>query len=186
MLSDCVGSAKHHKFKFVQHNDTGDRGGFFPAVVHWLYRSHHGSVWEYYCWCTLHELSKWISTALHQLLKTTKNLFPSETLQAMTDTPTGAVAVGDGLISVACKKQPLKIGKYFKKYKGSVASRPLFYYLNGTLARQLGYDNIVWPQLNHWEIEQRTHPQVLHIRFSVRRKHNKLCFSGSTALIIFR
>ena len=34
VLSDCVGSAKHHKFKFVQHNDTGDRGGFFPAVVH--------------------------------------------------------------------------------------------------------------------------------------------------------
>jgi len=24
MLSDCVGSAKHHKFKVVQHNDTGD------------------------------------------------------------------------------------------------------------------------------------------------------------------
>jgi len=57
-------------------------------------------------------------------------------------------------MSVACKKQPLKIGKYLKKYKGSVASRPLFYYLNKTLAGQLGYDNIVWPQLNHWEIEQ--------------------------------
>jgi len=91
---------------------------------------------------------------LHQLLKTTKNVFLSETLQALTGTPTGAVAVGDGLMPVACKKQPLKIGKYLKKYKGSIARRPLFYYLNGTLARQLGYDNVVWPQLNHWEIEQ--------------------------------
>jgi len=51
---------------------------------------------------------------LHQLLKTTKNLFPSETLQALTSTPTGAVAVGDGLMSVVCKKQPLKIEKYLK------------------------------------------------------------------------
>ena len=82
------------------------------------------------------------------------HLFPNETLQALTGTPTGDVAVGDGLMSVACKKQPLKIGKYLKKYKGSVASRPLFYYLNGTLAGQLGYDNVVWPQLNDWEIEQ--------------------------------
>ena len=54
---------------------------------------------------------------LHQLLKTTKNLFPSETLQALTGTATGAVAVGDGLMSVACKKQPLKIGKYLKNTK---------------------------------------------------------------------
>jgi len=35
-----------------------------------------------------------------------------------------------------------------------VASRLLFYCLNGTLAGQLGYDNVVWPQLNRWEIEQ--------------------------------
>jgi len=119
-------------------------------------------------------------------LKTTKNLFPSETLQVLTGTATGAVAVGDGLMSVACKKQPLKIGKYFKKYKGSVASRPLFYYLNGTLAGQLGYDNVVWPQLNHWEIEQPLSFKVLHVRFSVRRKHNKLCFSGLSAPPVFR
>ena len=91
---------------------------------------------------------------LHQLLKTTKNVFLSETLQALTGTPTGAVAVGDGLMPVACKKQPLKIGKYLKKYKGSIASRPLIYYLNETLTGQLGDDNVVWPQLNHWEIEQ--------------------------------
>jgi len=51
---------------------------------------------------------------LHQLSKTTKNLFPSETLQALTGTASGAVAVGDGLMSVACKKQSLKIGKYLK------------------------------------------------------------------------
>jgi len=70
---------------------------------------------------------------LHQLLKTTKNLFPSETLQTLTGTATGAVAVGDGLMSVACKKQSLKIGKYLKKYKGSVASRPLFYDLSQTI-----------------------------------------------------
>jgi len=50
-------------------------------------------------------------------LKTTKNLFPSQTLQALTGTATGAVAVGDGLMSVACKKQPLKIGKYLKKIR---------------------------------------------------------------------
>jgi len=91
---------------------------------------------------------------LHQLLKTTKKLFLSEKLQALTGTATGALAVGDGRMSVASKKQPLKIGKYLKKYKGSVATRPLFNYLNGTLFRQLGYDDVVWPQLNHWEIEQ--------------------------------
>ena len=34
ILSDCVGSAKLHKFKFVQHNDTGERRGFFPADVY--------------------------------------------------------------------------------------------------------------------------------------------------------
>ena len=76
---------------------------------------------------------------LHQLLKTTKNLFPSETLQALTGTASGAVAVGDGLM-------------------------PLFYYLNGTLAGQLGYNNVVWPQLNHWEKSNRT---ALSISLSV-------------------
>jgi len=57
-------------------------------------------------------------------------------------------------MSGACKKTTFKNREVFKKYKGSVASRPLFYYLNGTLTGQLGYDNVVWPQLNHWEIEQ--------------------------------
>jgi len=52
-------------------------------------------------------------------------------------------------MSVTCKKQPLKIGKYLKKYKGSIGSRPLFNYLNWTVAGQLNHDNVVWPQLNH-------------------------------------
>jgi len=59
-----------------------------------------------------------------------------------------------GQVSRQAVIEVLKIGKYLKKYKGSVASTPLFYYLNGTLAGQLGYDNVVWPQLNHREIEQ--------------------------------
>jgi len=44
MLSDCLGSAKLHEFKFVQHNDTGDKevDSFLPLFVD--YRSHHGSV----------------------------------------------------------------------------------------------------------------------------------------------
>jgi len=35
MLSDCIGSAKHHTFKFVQHNDTGDKevDSFLPLFI---------------------------------------------------------------------------------------------------------------------------------------------------------
>ena len=51
---------------------------------------------------------------LQQLLRTTKNLSSSETLQSLTGTPTRAVEVGDGLMPVASKKQPLKIGNYLK------------------------------------------------------------------------
>ena len=97
----------------------GDVVATSPVVLRWFCDS-------------LYELSNWVSAA--PAFENNQNLFPSETLQALTGTVTGAVAVEDGLMSVACKKQPLKIGKYLKKYKGSVASRPLFYYLNGTLA----------------------------------------------------
>jgi len=35
MLSDCLGSAKHHNFKFVQQNDTGDKevDSFLPLLI---------------------------------------------------------------------------------------------------------------------------------------------------------
>jgi len=153
VLSDCVGFTKHHKFTFVQHNDTSDKevDSFLPLFIDFTDRT--TAAFEDII-ADVHYMNCQTEYQLHQLLKTTKNLIPSETLQALTSTATGAVAVGDGLMSAACKKQPLKIGKYLKKCKGSVASRPLFCYLNGALARQLGYDNVVWPQLNHWEIEQ--------------------------------
>jgi len=94
MLSDCVGSAKHHKFKFVQHDDTGDKEvdsdstdrttAAFEDII-----------------ADIHYMNCQTENQLHQLLKTNKNLFPSETLQALTGTATEAVAVGDGLMSVA-------------------------------------------------------------------------------------
>ena len=34
--------------------------------------------------------------------------------------------------------------------------------------------------------ELRSFLKLLHVRFSVRRKHNKLCFSGLSALTVFR
>jgi len=112
MLSDCVGSAKHHKFKFVQYNDTGDKevDSFLPLFVDFTDRT--TAAFEDIT-ADVHYMNCQTEYQLHQLLKTTKNLFPSETLQAPTGTATGAVAVGDGLMSVACKKQPLKIRKYF-------------------------------------------------------------------------
>jgi len=137
----------------VQHNDTGDKevDSFLPLFIDFTDRT--TAAFEDII-ADVHYMNCQTEYQLHQLLKTTKNLFPSETLQALTSTATRAVAVGDGLMSVACKKQPLKIGKYLTKYKGLVASRPLFYYPNGTRAGQLGYDNVVWQQPNHWEIEQ--------------------------------
>jgi len=158
MLSDCVGSAKLHKFKFVQHNDTGDKevNSFLTLFID--FTDYTMAAFEDII-ADVHCMNCQTEYQLHQLLQTTKKLFPSETLQALTGTASGAVAVGDGLLSVTCEKQPLKIGKYIKNYKGSVASRPLFYYLNGTLAGQFGYDNVVWPQLNHWEIEQPHSPK---------------------------
>ena len=102
MLSDCVGFTKHHKFKFVQHNDTDDEkvDSFLPLFTDFTDRT--TAAFEdiiadvYYMNCQT-------EYPLHQLLKTTKNIFPSETLQALTGTATGAVAVGDGLMSVAFK-----------------------------------------------------------------------------------
>jgi len=110
-LLDCVGSAKHHKFKCVQHNDTGDKevDSFLPLFIDFTELT--TAVFEDII-ADVHYMNCQTEYQLHQLLKTTKNLFPSETLQALTDTATGAVAVGDGFMSVACKKQPLKIGKY--------------------------------------------------------------------------
>jgi len=109
MLSDCVGSAKHHKFKFVQHNDTGDKevDSFLPLFIDFTDRT--TAAFEDII-ADVHYMNFQTEYQLHQLLKTTKNLFPSETLQALAGTATGAVAVGDGLMSVACNKQPLKIG----------------------------------------------------------------------------
>ena len=137
----------------MQHNDTGDKevDSFLPLFIDFTDRT--TAAFEDII-ADEHYMNCQTEYQLHKLLKTTKNLFPSETRQALTGTGSGSVAVGDGLMSVACKKQPLKIGKYLKEYKGSVASRPLFYYLNGAQAGQLGYDNLVWPQLNHWETEQ--------------------------------
>ena len=123
-------------------HDTGDKevDSFLPLFIDFTDRT--TAAFEAII-ADVHYMNCQTEYQLHQLLKTTKNLFPSETLQALTGTTTGAVAVGDGLMPVACKKQPLKIGKYLKKYKGSVASRQQFYYLNGTLAGRLGYDNVV-------------------------------------------
>ena len=114
MLSDCVGSAKNHKFKFVQHNGTGDKemDSFLPLFIDFTNRTM--AAFEDII-ADVHYMNCQTEYQLHQLLKTTKNLFSSETLQALTGTVTGAVAVGDGLMSVACKKQLLKIGKYLKK-----------------------------------------------------------------------
>ena len=47
----------------------------------------------------------------------------------------------------ACKELALKFEKK-KKYNGSVACRPLFYYLNGRIAEQRGYDKVVEPYFN--------------------------------------
>ena len=110
MLSDCVGSAKHHKFKFVQHNDTGDKevDSFLPLFIDFTDRT--TAAFEDII-ADVHYMNCQTEYQLYQLLKTTKNLFPSETLQALT----GAVAVGDGLMSVACKKTTFKNCKVFKK-----------------------------------------------------------------------
>ena len=104
MLSDCVESAKHHKFKFVQHNATGDEevDSFLPLFIDFIDRT--TAAFEDII-ADVHYMNFQTEYQLHQLLKTTKNLFPSETLQALTGTATVAVAVGDGLMSVACKKQ---------------------------------------------------------------------------------
>jgi len=114
MLSDCVGSAKHHKFKFVQHNDTRDKevDSFLPLFTDFTDRT--TSAFEDII-ADVHYMNCQTKYQLHQLLKTTKNLFPSETLQALTGTATGAVTVGDGLISVASQKTTFKNWEVFKK-----------------------------------------------------------------------
>jgi len=137
MLSDCVGSAKHHKLKFEQHNDTGDKevDSFLLLFIDFTNRTttasllcteDHNSCYRNVCKMSvvsfalavvfiIHYMNCQTEYQLHQLLKTTKNLFPSDTLQALTSTATGAVAVGDGLMSVACKKTTLKNWEAFKK-----------------------------------------------------------------------
>jgi len=96
MLSDCVGPAKQ-QFKFVQHNDTGDKeeDSFLPLFIDFTDRT--TAAFEDII-ADVHYMSCQTEYQLHQLLKTTKSLFPSETLQAPTGTPTGAAAVGDGLM----------------------------------------------------------------------------------------
>ena len=93
---------------------------------------------------------------LHQLLKTTKKLKSCKLWKAASSDRycnRGWSSRGWTYVS-RFQKTTFKNWEVFKKYKGSVATRQLFYYLNGTLARQLGYNDVVRPQLNHWEIEQ--------------------------------
>ena len=75
MLSDCVGSVKHPKFKFVQHNDTGDKevDSFLPLFID--FTDHITAAFEDII-ADVHYMSCQTEYQLHQLLKTTKNLFP--------------------------------------------------------------------------------------------------------------
>ena len=73
MLSDCVGSAKHHIFRFVQHNDTGDKevDSFLPLIFDFTDRT--TAAFENII-AEVHYMNCQTEYQLHQLLKPTKNL----------------------------------------------------------------------------------------------------------------
>ena len=75
MLSDCVGSAKLHKFKFVQHNDTGDKevDSFLPLFIDFTNRT--TAAFEDII-ADVHYMNCQTEYQLHQLLK---NMGPSKT-----------------------------------------------------------------------------------------------------------
>ena len=75
MLSDCVGSAKHHKFKFVQHNDTGDKevDSLLPLFIDFTDRT--TAAFEDII-ADVHYMNCQTEYQLHQLLK---NMGPSKT-----------------------------------------------------------------------------------------------------------
>jgi len=87
----------------VQRNDKGDKevDSFLPLFIDFTDRT--TAAFEDII-ADVHYMNCQTESQLHQLVNTTKKLFPSETLQALTGAATGAVAVGDGLMSVACKK----------------------------------------------------------------------------------
>ena len=74
MLSDCVGSAKLHKFKFVQHNDTGDKevDSFLPLFIDFTDRT--TAAFEDII-ADVHYMNCQTEYQLHQLLKQPKTFF---------------------------------------------------------------------------------------------------------------
>jgi len=74
MLSDCVGSAQHHKFKFVQHNDTGDQevDSFLPLFID--FSDCTMAAFEDII-ADIHYMNSQTKYQLHQLLKQPKTFF---------------------------------------------------------------------------------------------------------------
>jgi len=101
MLSEYAGSAKHHTF--MQHNDK-EVAFFLPLFLDFTDRNTAAFA------DVISNMHYMNCQTEHQLLKTTKNLFPSAAWQALTGTPTAAVAIRDELLSVACKEHRLKSG----------------------------------------------------------------------------